>query len=159
MNGFLGSRGSFMLDLVVVSMAVAVPALVLSVSLARFASRYGAHRKIQLCLAAILCAAIVAFEIEMRLYGWETRAHSSRLWIDGPWNDWIDYSLAIHLLFAIPTPLLWIWVVVRALRHFPRPPEPGEHSQEHRRWGWLAVYGLIATAITGYGFYYCAFVA
>jgi uncharacterized membrane protein YozB (DUF420 family) len=159
MNGFLGARGSFMLDLVVTCMAVAVPTLVASICLARFAGRFSTHRKIQLGLAAILCAAILAFEIEMRLYGWETRARSSRFWLEGSWNDWIDYTLGIHLLFAIPTPLLWIWVVARALRRFPHPPEPGDHSREHRRWGWLAVYGLIATAITGYVFYYCAFVA
>ncbi|HEY6564683.1 MAG TPA: DUF420 domain-containing protein [Pirellulaceae bacterium] len=159
MNGFLGARGSFMLDVVVASMVVAVPLLGLSICLAHFAAKYAIHRRIQLLLGIILLIAVLAFELEMRLYGWRSRAEASSFWRDGTWNDWVDYSLAIHLLFAVPTPLLWLWVLWRALRRFPNPPEPGSHSREHRLWGWLAVYSLILTAITGYGFYWCAFVA
>ena len=65
----------------------------------------------------------------------------------------------LHLLFAVPTPLIWAAVIIRAWKQFPNPAEPAEHSQSHRRWGYLAVVGMILTAITGWVFYYLAFVA
>jgi uncharacterized membrane protein YozB (DUF420 family) len=71
----------------------------------------------------------------------------------------VDYSLWIHLGFAVPTPLLWIFVIVQAWRKFPRPAAPNEYSRRHKRWAWLATGGLAATAVTGWTFYYLAFVA
>ena len=49
--------------------------------------------------------------------------------------------------------------VTRALRNFASPPEPGAHSAWHRRFGRLAAYDLLATAVTGWIFYWLAFVA
>ena len=39
-------------------------------------------------------------------------------------DEWspVWYSLCVHLCFAVPTPLLWIYVIVSALRRFPSPP-------------------------------------
>jgi uncharacterized membrane protein YozB (DUF420 family) len=68
-------------------------------------------------------------------------------------------ALIIHLCFAIPTLLLWIYVIVQALRKFPSPPVPSEHSGTHAKWAWLAAGGMFLTAITGGTFYYLAFVA
>ena len=48
-------------------------------------------------------------------------------------------ALSIHLLFAVPTPLIWAMVIIRALKQFPNPPEPAAHGASHRRWGYLAV--------------------
>ena len=58
-----------------------------------------------------------------------------------------------------PTAVLWTVVIVQALRKFPRPPQPGQHSAAHKFWGWLAVIEMFMTAVTGWIFYYLAFVA
>lgn len=158
-DGFLGTRASFMLDLVAIALVVAIPVLILSIALAKYRKAYHWHRGIQISLACVLLVALVAFEVEMRRFGWRDRAEASRFWIDGPFNDWIEYSLAVHLLFAIPTPLIWLWVIVRAMRNFAQPLTPGPHSVSHRRWGMIAAASLILTAVTGWWFYWCAFVA
>lgn len=148
-----------MLDLVVVGMALTVPLMLASVALAKYGQQFRWHRRIQIVLAVTLLVILAAFELEMRFEGWRDRAVASPYWRDGKWNDPIDYSLAIHLLVAVPTPLLWATIIVRAVRHFPRPPVPGDHSRWHRRWGRWGVLLMTATAATGWLFYYLAFTA
>ncbi|MGD9649122.1 MAG: DUF420 domain-containing protein, partial [Pirellulales bacterium] len=67
--------------------------------------------------------------------------------------------LYVHLVFSVSTAVLWIVVTVRALRNFPTPPQPGRHSDAHVRWGRLAMWDMVATVVTGWIFYYLAFVA
>ncbi len=43
--------------------------------------------------------------------------------------------------------------------NFPNPPVPGPHSPWHRRYARLAALDMICTAVTGWIFYYLAFVA
>ena len=101
-----------------------------------------------------------SFELDMRFFtDWRERAAPSRFFdpADG-WNAvWI--GLTVHLFFAIPTPLLWIVVIVRAIRNFPHPPQPGAHSRSHIFWAWLATVEMGMTALTGWIFYWLAFVA
>jgi hypothetical protein len=112
-----------------------------------------------LILGLALLLAVAAFEVEMRMVGWQERARPSRYWTEGSRNDLVDLSLALHLCFAIPTPVLWAVVVLAGLRWFPKPPRPGAHSHFHRFWGQCAAWALVATAVTGWWFYWCAFVA
>lgn len=158
MPGFLGTRGTLMLDLVVVAMAITLPALACSIYLVRARKQYAAHMRIQLILSAVLLVAIALFELEMRLVGWEQRAADSPWSRAGRWNDIVEYLLIIHLLAAIPTFFVWAAVVVRAIRNFPRPPGPNAHSRSHRVWGRLAAIGMALTTVTGWLFYYAAFV-
>lgn len=148
-----------MIDLVFIAMIVIVPILWGSVWLAHKRSNYEQHKKTQLALAAILLVTVVAFEVEVRFSGWRHLAKPSPFWQDGAVNDWIDYSLIIHLLFAIPTPILWGFIIFRASKGFPSPAEPSNHSAAHRFWGKLGAFGMTATAVTGWVFYYLAFVA
>jgi uncharacterized membrane protein YozB (DUF420 family) len=158
-NGFLGTRGSLMLDLVVVAMLAVLPLLGWSIYQVRVRRRYELHRQTQLLIAMTLAVAVLAFEIEMRIFGWRHRAQPSRFWRDGNWNDWIEWSLLLHLSFAIPTFCLWTWVVFRALKDFPRPVQPNSHSPQHRFWARWAAIELVFTAVTGWLFYWLAFVA
>jgi hypothetical protein len=116
----------------------------------------------------VLLVAVVAFEVDMRRNGWESRAVPSPYFageVDDAgelvmdWSCPIGVALIIHLFFAIPTALIWTIVIVQALRKFPRPPLPGTHSPAHRFWGWLAVVEMCGTAITGWVFYSLAFIA
>ena len=158
--GFLPGRASLMLDVVFLAMFVVVPLLATSVYLVKVRRRYQLHKTLQLVMAGVLLAAVLLFEIDMRVNGWEQRAEPSP-YFDAvhKWTCPAGLSLIIHLSFAVPTLLLWIYVVVQALRNFSRPPHPGPHSSSHARTGWLAAAGMTLTAITGWIFYWLAFVA
>lgn len=154
LDGFLGTRASFMLDVVFLAMFLVLPLLAWSIGLAR-SGRFLAHKRMQVTLALVLLAAVVLFEVDMRWHGWTPRAEASPYYATGLVNT----VLWIHLFFAVPTALIWIYVVVQALRKFPSPPQPGVHSAAHRFWGWLAAIEMACTAITGWIFYYLAFAA
>lgn len=160
--GFLpGSRASLMLDVVFVAMFAIAPVLLLSIYLVRTRRRYALHKRLQLALAGILLVAVGLFEIDMQLFtDWEALAEGSPYYQPGnKWGSTVGRSLVIHLSFAVPTLVLWIVVVVQALRRFSSPPLPGGHSRWHARYGWLATVGMLLTALTGWVFYWLAFVA
>ena len=160
LGGFLGSRGSLMLDVVFLAMFVVVPLLAVSIYLTKIRRRHDLHKKLQLIMASVLLVAVLLFELDIRLNGWEQRAAPSPYFDPAhKWSCPAGISLIIHLSFAVPTLVLWIVVVTRALRNFSRPPQPGLHSRWHTRYGWAAALGMLFTALTGWLFYYLAFVA
>jgi putative membrane protein len=160
-SGFVpGSRGSLMLDVVFVAMFVVVPLLAVSVYLVKYRRQFTLHKKLQLLMAGVLLVAVLLFEVDMRLHGWEERAAPSPYFDpEHKWSCPAGISLIIHLSFAVPTLLLWVVVVTRALRNFSQPPQPGAHSRWHARWGMIAALGMAFTAVTGWIFYWLAFVA
>ncbi len=147
-----------MLDLVFLAMFAVVPVMIWAIRLVQHKQNYALHKRVQLLLAGVLLLAVTAFEVDMRFFSkWEERAAASPFYSSEGWSlVWL--SLVVHLCFAVPTTILWIWVVARALRNFPRPPLPNAHGNWHRRWGQLAAIGMFGTAVTGWGFYVLAFV-
>jgi len=134
-DGFLGTRASLMLDIVFLAMFAIVPVMIASVAMVRYRHLHALHKRLQLALGIVLLVAVTAFEIDIRLHGWRDRA------------------------FAVPTAVLWVIVIVRALRRFPKPAAPSGHSPWHRRWGRWAAFGMFMTAVTGWVFYWLAFAA
>ena len=153
-DGFLGTRASLGMDVVLVGLLALLPVLAWSVALVR-RGRYAAHKALQLFIVAALAAAIAVFEIDIRLVSdWKLRAAASPCWPGG-----VLAALAVHLVFAVSTFGLLAWVVWEALVRFPVPPEPGTHGPRHRRLARLAALDLVCTAVTGVAFYWLAFVA
>ena len=62
-DGFLGTRASFMLDVVFLAMLAIVPVLCWSVYLVRYRRNYALHKRIQLLTGLVLLVAVVAFEV------------------------------------------------------------------------------------------------
>ena len=177
-DGFLGTRASIMLDIVFLAMFAILPVMSWSIWLVKHRQRYALHKRIQLGLWLVLAIAVSLFEIDMRfISGWRDRAEPSPYFAaasdPGPLQTlvfkqwlglesvpgWVIISLGIHLLFAVTTALLWVVVIARALRNFPRPPVPGAHSRTHIFWARLAAWDMVLTAVTGWIFYWLAFVA
>jgi putative membrane protein len=154
-DGFLGTRASFMLDAVCVAMVAVMVVLAWSIRQVRVHRNFQLHKRVQLALAALLAVVLVAFELDVRINGWQERAAGA---IGGEPGRAVFAALVIHLLFALTTVALWTIVIVRALRRFPNPPVPNEHSRFHRRFGWLAAIDMLCTTITGWIFYFLAFV-
>jgi putative membrane protein len=158
-DGFLGTRATFMLDVVALAMVAVLPLLGLSVALVKYRRNYALHKRIQLTLGSVLLVIVMLFEIDMRVNGWRDRAAASPYAGQEGSTDWVFVALGIHLCFAVTTALLWAIVIIRALRHFPKPPAPNAHSPWHRRYGKLAALDMLGTAVTGWIFYWLAFVA
>ena len=159
LNGFLGTRASLMLDVVFLAMFAVMPVLIVSVWLVRYRRNFLWHKRLQLVLAAVLGVAVTAFEIDIRLHGWRDRAAASPFYGSPTEHGLLFTGLYIHLFFAVSTTVLWIVVIVRALRRFPVPPQPSEHSGSHIFWARLAAIDMGLTSVTGWTFYYLAFVA
>jgi hypothetical protein len=157
MDGFLGTRASLMLDVVFLAMFAVVPVMLWNIAQVRYRRRYQLHKRMQLGLATVLLVAVLAFEIDMRINGWQLRAEPSPYFSSSV--NWVKVALGVHLFFAIPTAVIWVYVVWHALRYIPIPPRRSEHSPHHIRWAWIAAWEMIGTAVTGWVFYYLAFVA
>jgi hypothetical protein len=158
MDGFLGTRASLMLDVVFLAMFAVVPAMAYSIWQVKYRRRYLLHKRAQLILAGVLLIAVTAFEVDMRLFtDWQERADDSP-YFTGEVN-WVKRALALHLCFAVPTAVLWVYVTWHALRYIPNPPRPSAHSRHHIRWARLAAWSMFGTAVTGWLFYYLAFMA
>jgi hypothetical protein len=155
-TGFLPTRGSIMLDFVFIATFAIVVAMALSIYLVRVRRQYRWHSRMQLALGIILILAITAFEIDLRFFtDWRSLARPSPYYDSG----WVDRWLAIHLCFAIPTPLIWIVTTVLAIRWFGWDARPNRHSRKHRRFGWVGAVAMTLTTATGWVFYYVAFIA
>lgn len=154
-DGFLGTRASFMIDAVCVGMILVMLLLAWSIRQVRAHRNFELHKRTQLGLAAFLGVVLTAFEIDIRFNGWQERAAGQ---LGGEPVAIVFTVLWIHLFFALTTVVLWITVIVLALRRFPSPPLPNEHSTLHRRLGWLAAFDMLFTTITGWVFYVIAFV-
>ena len=134
--------------------------MLISIYWVRYQGKFRLHRHIQLSLGLVLLVAVSIFELEQRLIPWTQRAHPSPYFDpDQKWNCPVGVSLLIHLFFAVPTALLWVFVIVQALRNFDRDPRPNSYSGAHRFWARCAAVGMCMTAVTGWVFYYLAYVA
>lgn len=155
LDGFLGTRATFMLDVLVLAMGAIVAALAWSIYQVKYRRRYELHKWVQVSLGVVLLVAVIVFEVDVRLNGWQERAAGE---LGGHASQLVMTSLAIHLVFAVSSSILWPIVIVRALLNFPNPPQPGPHSRFHVRWARIAAIDMFITAITGWSFYYLAFV-
>ena len=158
-DGFLGYRTSLMLDFVVCSLVLVVPALIYSIYLVKVRRNFVAHRNIQLTLAVVLLVAVTAFEIDMQQIqgGWEKVVAKRLNPLTAEQLQSVRQVLWIHLVFAVSSPVLWATTIVLALRRMPKPPAQCTHSDLHKKLGWLSTLDLTLTSITGLWFYYVAF--
>ncbi len=152
MNGFLpASRAPLAFDLVCVAMLAALPALGWSIRLAR-CGRHHLHQRVQLTLSASLGLVLALFELEVRINGWTHRA------VVSPFFDNALFPvLYLHLSAAIPTLAIWVWLVASAL--VKSPISSGTRAATHRRTGRVVGVGTACTALSGWIFYWMAFVA
>lgn len=155
--GFLGTRASLMFDVVVLAMLAVLPLLAWSLSLAK-SGKFQKHKTVQSLLTGLILLTLILFEGDV-----QAAKFSGTSWMESAkksvYADWIAPLLAIHLTFAVSAFALWLATLVLALRRFAVPPTPGAHSELHKKLGWAAAVAMVLTSITGWIFYYMAFVA
>lgn len=153
-SGFLGTPASIMMDVVVCSLVLVVPALLWSVYLARFRRQFALHKQVQLVLGVVLLIVVVLFEVDIRLHGgfWEMAQESAYYQ-----TAFLRNLLSVHLFFSISTVFIWAVTYATALKSFPSPPRPGSFSPKHKVMAWISVVDMVATVVTGLMVYYFGF--
>ncbi len=158
-DGFLGTRASFMLDFVFLAMFLVLPVMAFSIWLVK-RGHYLWHKRVQVVLGLVLLVAVTAFEVDVRWSEYKGIPWSQRAFPAPEAARAIVYQvLYVHLFFAVSTSLLWVYVIVQALRKFDSIPTPNAYSPKHKFLAWLAAADMTLTACTGWVFYYLAFVA
>lgn len=133
-----------------------VAVLTWSFYVVRYKGGYSLHKTLQLYLTGALVFALF----------W----HAVNPWLDPLWLDRVLQSpyqqrgllapaLLIHRVISYVCCVAWLWTVVYALHGFASPPTPGKFSRDHTRVALLAAASVYATALTGWIYYWMAFVA
>ena len=152
-QGFLGTNADLLMDIVLVSFALILPALVFSWRIAR-KKNYSGHKKTQLVLGGGLAFVVVLFEADLSLSGgiFELTKASSyagtavlKAWIYG------------HTVVAILTSISWLVLTIWSLRRFDKPPRPSDFSKTHRRLGISGMLLMMATGLSAFPLYYYGF--
>jgi uncharacterized membrane protein YozB (DUF420 family) len=151
--GFLGTRADVLMDLVVVSFAIILPALYVSWKKAR-GGAFVAHKRIQVTLFSVLVVVVSLFEVDLRMAGGIFEMTRESIFAGTPL---LNGSIWFHTTLSILTSLAWIGLVIVSVRRFPSPPRPSAFSAAHRRWGRLAMIGMGLTGITGIELYVLGF--
>lgn len=154
-DGFLGTRAPLMIDVVSLAMFAVVIVLAWSVYQVKVRRRYELHKWTQITLGAILLIVVILFEIDIRLHGWEERAANA---LGAKPASAVYTALYVHLIFAISTVLLWPLTIALAIPKFGNPPGPGPHSRLHIPLARTAAADMVLTSVTGWLFYWLAFV-
>ncbi len=153
--GFIpGSRAPLMMDVVALAILLVLPLLAVSLHLVRHRRAYRRHKQFQVTISLALLVVVLLFEAAVRTHDWRAAAVAS------PYYESCLFPVFyVHLTTAISATVAWTAAVVLALRRFPSPPVPGPFSATHKIMGRLAAALMGATAVTGWTFYYLAFLA
>jgi putative membrane protein len=154
-DGFLRTRAPLMIDVVCLAMIGVVLVLAWSVYQVKVRHRYQLHKWTQITLGAVLLVVVILFEVDIRLHGWEERAANT---IGGRPAPIVFNALYVHLVFAISTVILWPITIGLAVTNFSDPTHPGPHSRVHIPLARTAAADMVLTALTGWIFYWLAFV-
>lgn len=148
-----------MFDVVAVALVAFLPALVWSISLAK-RGNYRLHKRVQISLGVILFVTVALFEIDVQTAKWRFEGGWRSLTVDSPYRGApLDRLLRVHLVFATTTAVLWLVTIFQAIANFASPPAPGPYSRNHKFLAWASTVGMFVTSLTGWTFYYMAFVA
>lgn len=152
--GQIMSRAPISIDFLVIAMVAISIILSWSIFVLIRKKRYEAHKKVQLTLGTTLLIAIIIFEIDIRINGWVHLAKVS------PYFDtYLFPILYFHIATASITIVLWLITSIQALRSIPSPPRPTARTRFHKRISRVAAAFMYGTAITGWAFYWMAFIA
>jgi hypothetical protein len=156
LEAILGSsRAPLVFDVLVTAMPLVLIAVGFGLYQVRVHRNYDFHRKIQLTISAVLLIVVIWFEVNVRVQGWIENAQPSPFF-----NSGLFPFLYLHVAIAVSSAALWVNQVSHALRHFSKNYEiAAKEKVKHLRRGWLTIGMMSLTTITGWIFYYLAFVA
>ena len=152
-QGFLGTRGDILMDLVVLSFLVILPVLMISWRAAR-RGNYAQHRAIQISLVLVLAVAVGLFEVDLKLSGGIFELTRESSYAGTTLLNGLVYG---HTLVAIGSTLVWVPLVIVSLRRFSNPPVSNAFGPTHRKWGRLGMLLMMASGLSAVPLYYLGF--
>lgn len=152
-QGFLGTRGDVLMDLVVLSFIVILPVLVISWRAARTGD-YRRHRLIQISLVMVLAIAVGLFEVDLKLSGGIFELTKDSRYAGTELLSGLIYG---HMMVAIGSVLVWLPLIILSLRRFPNPPVSNAFGPTHRLWGRIGMLLMMASGLSAIPLYYVGF--
>lgn len=147
-------RAPVIIDVIALGVWLILPVQVLSILMVRKA-KLRVHRFLQIMISVFLCAWLIAFEISLQFIddgGWRKFAEPS------PYYEALVLPLLmLHLVFAIPSFLLWFATLYGAIKKINLSQKATEYSMIHKKTGRISVLLFWASAVTGWLFYVFAF--
>ncbi len=153
-DGFLGSRGDVLIDLVILSFFAILPLLVISWWYAKN-KNYVHHRRLQIGLAILLVVAVGLFEIDLSLSGGVFELTRESAYSGTGLLNSIIYG---HTLVAMASVLVWTPLIYLSLKRFGNPPVSGAFGHRHRFWGRTGMVLMMASGFSALPLYYLGFV-
>jgi putative membrane protein len=152
-QGFLGTRGDVLMDLVVLSFVVILPVLAISWRAARRRD-YRRHRLIQISLVTVLAIAVGLFEVDLKLSGgiFELTRESSYAG-----TGLLNGLIFGHTMVAVGSVLVWVPLIILSLRRFPNPPVSNAFGPTHRLWGRTGMLLMMTSGMSAIPLYYVGF--
>lgn len=154
MKGFLGTRGDFFSDLLILALVVILPVLVAAIVLA-MRKRFAIHKKLMLAIFTVLVLYVIVYEANLiYLGGMNYLLSNTRV----PRRPYLAL-LIFHIIQSALTLVLGGAVISRGRAAL----NSGQLSREgfvsvHRRIAWIEVSMLAISVITGLIIYYLTFI-
>jgi len=148
MSGFLGTRGDFIVDFVMVFSGV-LPFLMLYTFYLASKKRFALHKNLQMLLLLLLTIGVIALELDIKFGSIEQVMMASPYY----GTKLLLGIFIIHLIFAISTFFLWSYLVFKSATIYPKPFK----EFNHKFWGKFVFFDMILTAVTGWMLYILLF--
>jgi len=149
MDGFLGTRADFIVDLVM-TISGFLPFLLLSAFYLASKGKFDLHKNLQIILFIVVTSLVLSLEYDIR-FG-ELKEISKQ----SPYAGSIELTVVflVHLLFAISSFFAWCWLIVKSLKRYPT-----FFDFEHKRYGKIIFWDIVLMVITGWILYWMTFAA
>lgn len=155
MEGFIPwSRANNILNLITIAMIIILPILAWSIWQVKIKKNYNLHKKLQITISLSLLVLVFIFELNIRKTDWRVYAKPSIYY-----DTILLPFLTFHIVIASATFLIWLATLRGALKYFSNEAIPNQYSKHHKWLGRIGTLLMCTTAITGWIFYYLAFVA
>ena len=149
MEGFLGTRGNLIIDLVM-SISGFLPFLLLFAFYLAAIGKQLLHKYLQITLFSIVLILVIALETNIQ-FG--DLSQISKL---SPYEGTIELKVLFvtHLFFAVSSFFGWLWLIVKSSKRYPK-----SFQFNHKKWGKILFWDIIFMVITGWLLYWMTFAA
>jgi len=147
MEGFLGTRGDFIVDLVM-TVSGFLPFLLLFTFYLAAKNRHDLHKELQITLFIVVTFLVLALEYDVRFGNLK---EISKLSPYAGSTELITIFF-IHLFFAISSFVGWCWLIVKSLKRYPT-----FFDFEHKKYGKIIFWDIVLMVITGWILYWMTF--
>ncbi len=149
MEGFLGTRGNFVIDLVMTISGFLPFFMLFAFYLAAIGKKH-LHKYLQIILFSTVLILVVALETSLQFGGLSNISKQS------PYSGTIELTILfiVHLIFATSSFLGWLWLIIKSAKRY-----PDAFDFDHKKWGKILFWDIVLMVITGWILYWMTFVA